>query len=44
VEVPQDIVDGMPQHSREVTRGQGADLVWPALRRRLDRRLPGYDA
>lgn len=44
VEVPQPIVDGMPQQSREVTRGQGADLVWPALLRRLDRRLPGYDA
>jgi len=38
------IVDGMPQQSREVTHGQGAKLLWPALLRRLDRRLPGYDA
>ena len=42
--MPQAIVDGMPQQSREVTRGQGANLLWPALLRRLDRRLPGYDA
>lgn len=44
VEVPQAVVDGMPQQSREVTLGQGANLLWPALLRRLDRRLPGYDA
>jgi hypothetical protein len=25
-----------------VTRGQGADLVWPGLLRRLDRANPGY--
>lgn len=44
LEVPQAVIDGMPQQSREVTRGQGAMLLWPALLRRLDRRLPGYDA
>ena len=44
LEVPQAVVDGMPQQSREVTHGQGASLLWPALLRRLDRRLPGYDA
>ncbi|KPF48128.1 aldolase [beta proteobacterium AAP51] len=32
------------QQAREVTRGLGANLVWPGLLRRLDRRLPGYDA
>lgn len=44
VRVPQEIIDGMPQQAREVTRGQGANLVWPGLLRRLDRRNPGYDA
>ena len=44
LEVPQAVIDGMPQQSREVTLGQGANLLWPALLRRLDRRLPGYDA
>ena len=44
LEVPQTVIDGMPQQSREVTHGQGANLLWPALLRRLDRRLPGYDA
>ena len=32
------------QQAREATRGLGANLVWPGLLRRLDRRLPGYDA
>lgn len=31
------------QQAREVTRGLGANLVWPGLLRRLDRRMPGYD-
>jgi ribulose-5-phosphate 4-epimerase/fuculose-1-phosphate aldolase len=45
LKVPQAVVDAMPHQSREVTRGQGAkNLLWPALLRRLDRRLPGYDA
>lgn len=44
VRVPQEIIDGMPEQAREVTRGQGANLVWPGLLRRLDRRNPGYDA
>ena len=44
IEVPAAITGEMPAQSREVTQGQGADLVWPGLLRRLDRRLPGYDA
>jgi ribulose-5-phosphate 4-epimerase/fuculose-1-phosphate aldolase len=28
----------------QVTRGQGANLVWPGLKRRLDRQMPGYDS
>ena len=44
LEVPRAIVDGMPQQSREVTRGQGANLLGPRCCVTLDRRLPGYDA
>jgi ribulose-5-phosphate 4-epimerase/fuculose-1-phosphate aldolase len=40
--LPSAVVAEMPAQSREVSLGQGADLVWPGLRRRLDRRFPGY--
>lgn len=42
--VPQAIIDDMPAQAREVSQGQGANLVWPGLLRRLQRRLPGYDS
>jgi ribulose-5-phosphate 4-epimerase/fuculose-1-phosphate aldolase len=32
------------QQAAQATRGLGAQLAWPGLLRRLDRRLPGYDA
>jgi ribulose-5-phosphate 4-epimerase/fuculose-1-phosphate aldolase len=38
-----EIIDTAAAQARQVTRGQGAGLVWPGLLRRLDRRLPGYD-
>lgn len=41
--VEDEIVAGMGRQAKEVTRGQGADLLWPGLLRRLDRRSPGYD-
>ncbi len=41
--VEDEIVAGMGEQAREVTRGQGANLLWPGLLRRLDRRSPGYD-
>jgi len=31
------------EQAAAVTRGLGANLVWPGLLRRLDRQLPGYD-
>jgi len=34
----------MGEQAREVSKGLGANLVWPGLLRRLDRRNPGYDA
>lgn len=43
VPVPQPIIDGAPEMARMVTKGQGAQLAWPGLLRRLDRQLPGYD-
>lgn len=44
VQVDPRIVQGAQQQAAAVTRGLGAQLVWPGLMRRLDRRLPGYDA
>jgi ribulose-5-phosphate 4-epimerase/fuculose-1-phosphate aldolase len=38
------IVAGARQQVAVVTRGLGAQITWPGLLRRLDRRLPGYDA
>lgn len=36
------IVAGAPAQWRQVTRGAGGGLAWPALLRRLDRLDPGY--
>ena len=44
LKVPKAILDDMARQSREVTKGLGANLAWPGLLRRLDRRNPGYDA
>jgi len=38
------IVATARQQAREVTRGLGAQLTWPGLLRRLERRNPGFDA
>lgn len=38
------VVELNKSQAREVSRGQGAGLVWPGLLRRLDRRNPGYEA
>jgi ribulose-5-phosphate 4-epimerase/fuculose-1-phosphate aldolase len=43
IPVPEPIVAGAPEMARAVTQGQGANLAWPGLLRRLDRKLPGYD-
>jgi ribulose-5-phosphate 4-epimerase/fuculose-1-phosphate aldolase len=40
--VAQPIIDGIQKASQQVTRGLGANLVWPGLLRKLDRRNPGY--
>ena len=44
VEVAPGIIATARQQAAQVTRGLGAQLTWPGLLRRLDRRLPGYDA
>lgn len=43
VHVDPAIIATAAQQSTQVTRGLGAQLAWPGLLRRLDRRLPGYD-
>jgi len=44
VQVDPQLIATARQQAREVTRGLGAQLVWPGLLRRLDRRCPGYDS
>jgi ribulose-5-phosphate 4-epimerase/fuculose-1-phosphate aldolase len=36
------IVEGVKQVFAAVTKGMGAGLAWPALLRKLDRKMPGY--
>lgn len=38
------IIAGAKAQAKEVTRGAGGALAWPALLRKLDRVNPGYDA
>ncbi len=38
------IIAGAKAQAKQVTRGAGGALAWPALLRRLDRVHPGYDA
>lgn len=42
VMVPQQIVSGIAAQMSAVTVGQGADLTWPGLLRKLDRLDPSY--
>jgi ribulose-5-phosphate 4-epimerase/fuculose-1-phosphate aldolase len=43
VRIPQQILDGAKEQSRQVTRGAGAGaLSWPGLLRKLDRKDPSY--
>jgi len=42
--LPQSMVDLNLAQSREAQKGKGANLVWPGLLRRLDRRNPGYES
>lgn len=50
IPVAQSILDGTKEQVRQVMRGKsgggptGGALAWPALLRKLDRLLPGYDA
>lgn len=43
LKVPQSILSTMNEQAREVSKGLGANLVWPGLLRRLQRRNPGFD-
>ena len=42
VHVDPKIMEGMAQVMKTVTAGQGANIAWPALIRKLDRIDPGY--
>ena len=43
VPVQPEIVDGVKEAARIVTKGLFGDLAWPGLLRRLSRKNPGYD-
>jgi hypothetical protein len=42
IPIPKPILVGARAQAREVTRGLGGALAWPALLRKLDRLDPGY--
>ncbi|SIQ17108.1 class II aldolase/adducin family protein [Pseudacidovorax sp. RU35E] len=42
VTVNPQIMEGITQVMKKVTTGQGANIAWPALLRKLDRESPGY--
>jgi ribulose-5-phosphate 4-epimerase/fuculose-1-phosphate aldolase len=43
IPIGRSIIAGAQQVAQQVTKGQGAQLVWPGLLRRLQRVYPGYD-
>lgn len=42
VMIPEPILQGIRAQAEQVTLGLGAELVWPALLRKLDRLDPSY--
>ncbi len=43
IPIPKKVLELAPGQIAQVTMGMGAGLVWPAMLRKLDRRLPGYE-
>jgi hypothetical protein len=37
IPIPQAVLDTVPEYVKQVTRGAGAGLVWPALLRKMER-------
>jgi ribulose-5-phosphate 4-epimerase/fuculose-1-phosphate aldolase len=44
VPIGAEVIATARQQAAQATRGQGAQLVWPGLLRRLQKRNPGYDS
>lgn len=42
INIPQTVLDTVPEYLRLVTRGAGTGIVWPALLRKMDRLDAGY--
>ncbi|MBL8271423.1 class II aldolase/adducin family protein [Steroidobacter sp.] len=40
--IPQAVLDTVPEYMKQVLRGAGTGLVWPALLRKMDRLDPSY--
>jgi hypothetical protein len=43
IHIPPAVIATARQQAAQVTRGMGAHLAWPGLKRRLDRQMPGYE-
>jgi ribulose-5-phosphate 4-epimerase/fuculose-1-phosphate aldolase len=44
IDLPQNGLAGAREQIAKVRNGRGAEVVWSGLLRRLDRRMPGYEA
>lgn len=42
INIPDAVLATVPEYMKQVTRGAGTGLVWPALLRKMDRVDPGY--
>ncbi len=42
LQIPQSVLDTVPEYSKAVMRGAGSALTWPALLRKMDKIDPGY--
>jgi ribulose-5-phosphate 4-epimerase/fuculose-1-phosphate aldolase len=42
ISIPQTVLDTVPEYVRQVTRGAGAGIAWPALLRKMDRLDAGF--
>jgi ribulose-5-phosphate 4-epimerase/fuculose-1-phosphate aldolase len=37
IDIPQAVLDTVPEYAKAVTRGAGSNIVWPALLRKIER-------
>jgi ribulose-5-phosphate 4-epimerase/fuculose-1-phosphate aldolase len=42
IDIPQAVLDTVPEYAKQVTRGAGSGIVWPALLRKMERIDAGF--